>query len=39
MEQDHAWCEVEEALTQFEANGQFEHVKNSGCAKGTSISG
>ncbi len=24
MEQDHAWCEVEEALTQFEANGQFE---------------
>jgi len=24
MEQDDAWCEVEEALTQFETDGQFE---------------
>ena len=24
MEQDEAWCEIEQALTQFETNGQFE---------------
>ncbi len=24
MEQDNAWCEIEEELTQFETNGQFE---------------
>ena len=24
MEQDEAWCEIEEALTQFETHGQFE---------------
>lgn len=24
MEQDEAWCEIEEALTPFESNGQFE---------------
>lgn len=24
MEQDDAWCEIEEELTQFETNGQFE---------------
>lgn len=24
MEQDEAWCKIEQALTQFETNGQFK---------------